>query len=390
MEDLNVMDRDPIQGRPTPERESKGTRASALWGRRKPTTLGVIAALALPLVFATSPAAADGGTRTSSTSDPAYVAPQLLASATDHPNQKFDVIISGDSSSSASQVGDVVDQTADTTPGTSDGTTADFGVIDGVSAQVTGAELTSLADEPAFDAIVPDATVAAMSGGDKGATAAGFNNTQIWSSVSGVTASWTSGKKAPTIAIVDSGVDAGRADFAGRFLGQVDFAGGTTDGNTVVGDGYGHGTLVAGIAAGAAPNYAGMAPTANILSLDVMNDKGEGKTSAIIAAANWIYKNRAKYNIKVANFSLTGSVPTSFQFDPLDKAVEKLWNAGVTVVAAAGNYGTGSTPSGVVYAPGNDPFVITVGAIDTKDTLATSDDFLAPWSAWGYTPDGFA
>jgi serine protease AprX len=62
----------------------------------------------------------------------------------------------------------------------------------------------------------------------------------------------------------------------------------------------------------------------------------------------------------------------------------------VTVVAAAGNYGTSNTlPSGVKFAPGNDPFVITVGAIDLGGTAKDKDDFTAPWSAWGRTYDGF-
>ena len=55
-------------------------------------------------------------------------------------------------------------------------------------------------------------------------------------------------------------------------------------------------------------------------------------------------------------------------YDPLDKAVEKLWLSGVVVVAAAGNYGVNGQPSGVLFAPGNDPFVITVGAADIGET----------------------
>ena len=78
-------------------------------------------------------------------------------------------------------------------------------------------------------------------------------------------------------------------------------------------------------------------------------------------------------------------------YDPLDKAVEKLWFNGVVVVAAAGNYGDNGQPTTVAYAPGNDPFVITVGAVDTNGTGWTStDDTAAPWSAFGYTLDGFA
>jgi serine protease AprX len=77
-------------------------------------------------------------------------------------------------------------------------------------------------------------------------------------------------------------------------------------------------------------------------------------------------------------------------YDPLDKAVEKLWFSGVVVVAASGNYAVDGLPSGVKYAPGNDPFVITVGADDTDGSTGLKDDFNAPWSAYGYTYDGFS
>ena len=70
------------------------------------------------------------------------------------------------------------------------------------------------------------------------------------------------------------------------------------------GDGYGHGTFVASIAAGAAPGYAGAAPKAELLSLDVMNDQGQATVADVIKAADFILANKTKYNIKVANFSL--------------------------------------------------------------------------------------
>jgi serine protease AprX len=121
-----------------------------------------------------------------------------------------------------------------------------------------------------------------------------------------------------------------------------------------------------------------------------MDDQGMAKTSDVIAAADWILANKAKYGIRVANFSLHSSVANSFMYDPLDKAVERLWFNNVVVVAASGNYGKPDGPSGVPFAPGNDPFVITVGASDTGKSVSTNDDVAAPWSAYGYTLDGFA
>ena len=89
------------------------------------------------------------------------------------------------------------------------------------------------------------------------------------------------------------------------------------------------------------------------------------------------------------NYSLHGGGKSRFYDDPLNKAVSQLWHAGVVVVAAAGNYGKDGVPSGVLFAPGNNPFVITVGAIDIAGTVSTYDDDRAPWSSYGRTQDGF-
>jgi serine protease AprX len=192
----------------------------------------------------------------------------------------------------------------------------------------------------------------------------------------------------PTIAIVDSGIDKNRADFDGgaRVVAEQVITQLTPNSP---GDGRGHGTFVAGIAAGSGANYAGAAPAAKLVSLDVMDDTGMARTSDVIASAQWIFEHREQYNIRVANFSLHSTVPGNFTEDPLDKAVEKLWFAGVTVVAAAGNYGSPTGPSGVMFAPGNDPFVITVGALDLDGTVKIHDHDVPSWSAYGYTYDGF-
>src|SRR5439155_2336528 len=142
--------------------------------------------------------------------------------------------------------------------------------------------------------------------------------------------------------VVDSGIDASRPDFAGRIVANVNLS--TLPGNSP-GDGRGHGTFVAGIAAGDYAGHTGTAPSAKIVSLDVMDDQGMARTSDVIAAADWIYQNKTTYNIRVANFSLHSTAPASVFWDPLDRAVERLWFSGVVVVTASGNYGVNGQPS---------------------------------------------
>jgi serine protease AprX len=154
-------------------------------------------------------------------------------------------------------------------------------------------------------------------------------------------------------------------------------------------DAEGHGTMVAGVAAGSG-TYPGGAQNAPIVSIRTANGDGQSRTTDVIAAADWILQNAKRYNIRVANFSLAGASDTSIRVDPLDKAVEALWLNGIVVVAAAGNHGSADGPVSMSYAPGNDPFVITVGATDQMATSDPSDDTIPSWSAHGTTMDGFS
>jgi serine protease AprX len=373
---------------------SRGVRSNALWGRRGDQrrnagrsashsggrgrligTLGVLA-LVVPV------AAAAGPQRPAGTSGRPAGAPvvqqQLLESARANPNAVFKVIVQGKGSLRSAGVANKVLSVLGTRPGGAS-LKKQFVTISGVSATVTAAQLLRLAADPSLGAISEDSRV----------RLAGYSSGQQWPYQSELSKFWdamqTSGLQAPTVAVVDSGVDASRADFGGRVIKQVTMTSLLPNGP---GDGRGHGTFVAGILAGSAAGYAGGAPNAKIVSLDVMDDSGMAMTSDVIAAADWIYQNKDAYGIRVANFSLHNSVANSFMFDPLDKAVERLWFSGVVVVAAAGNYGTGSA-SGVLFSPGNDPFVITAGAADIEGTMAASDDIAAPWSAYGYSLDGF-
>ena len=262
-----------------------------------------------------------------------------------------------------------------------DGLRDQFDSIDAISVTLSGRELTKLMRKSGMTSITLDAPVQLAGNIAKWPDAVGAR--WYWGS------SYSSGSAAsmPTIAVVDSGIEAKHAsDFGSRLLAQVDLA---TSLPNSPGDGFGHGTMVAGLAASGSSWDGGVAAAAKLVSIDVVDDNGRANTSDVIRACDWILANKGAYNIKVANFSLGADANSSFRFDPLDKAVEKLWFSGVTVVASAGNYGTAAGPSGIPLAPGNDPFVITVGASDINGTTFTGDDFAAPWSAYGYTNDGF-
>jgi serine protease AprX len=319
----------------------------------------------------------------------AYVEDSLLASVQQNPKQTFDVILEG-SSHGGKAAGFLTSLYGDSSSaGSGQGfqrtnLKAQFSAINGLEAHLTGTQIIHLARSSFVSAILSNETV------QRTAVQLPNFSTQLWPYTVGAPVDWTKASpKAPTIAVVDSGIDpAHTADFGNRVIGQVNMTSLTPNSP---GDGYGHGTFVAGVAAGAGPGTAGAAPTANLLSVDVMNDQGEATVADVVKACDWILANKSTYNIRVANFSLHSANSASVLFDPLDQAVEKLWLNGIVVVAAAGNYATDAqhTASGVQFAPGNDPFVITVGAADVGSVLGVNDDNVAPWSAWGYTGDGF-
>ena len=363
------------------------TRANALWGRGGRRSGALVATFSAALVLA---AAASGASAGSLGSHPStYVQSSLVSAIQQNPNQTFDVILQGVSTgNSKGLLAKILRDQVDSGTSSSDsvGATdvrAQYDSINGVQATLTGRKLQRLIDRGLVTSIVPNDPVKLS------AVTLPYTNTQRWPWAINAPIDWNTqatGLNMPTIAIVDSGIDANRADFGSRVIKQVNLA---SLGGSSTGDGYGHGTFVASIAAGGAGGLAGVAPAAKLISLDVMNDQGQSTVADVIAACDWILQNKSTYNIRVVNLSLHATNRASLFFDPLDRAVEKLWLNGVTVVTAVGNYGQNGQASGVPFAPGNDPFVISVGASDIRNTLDLGDDVAAPWSAWGYTPDGF-
>ncbi|MEE8337141.1 MAG: S8 family peptidase [Dehalococcoidia bacterium] len=186
------------------------------------------------------------------------------------------------------------------------------------------------------------------------------------------------------IAIIDTGINTSDVDFRNRVTGRQSFVRGRAT------DSSGHGTHVAGVAAGDGTNsdgrYMGIAPGANLIAVKVGNLDGV-RIGDAIAGLEWVLANASRYNIRVANLSFTSTVPESYLVSPLDAAVEQLWLSGIVVVVSAGN--RGSEQFAADHPPANDPFVITVGAASDNGTVDDDDDYLKAWSSRGLSRDGF-
>jgi len=147
------------------------------------------------------------------------------------------------------------------------------------------------------------------------------------------------------IAVLDSGVYASHDSFDQKVL-TIDFMGTRTPTLTESEDSgrdeYGHGTHVAGLLAGKDilnSAFTGIAPKAQIISARVLDGEGRGKTSSLLRALDWLLANHSAQNIRVVNMSLGTAAIDSYRNDPICRAVRRLTDAGVVVVAAAGNNG---------------------------------------------------
>ncbi len=201
------------------------------------------------------------------------------------------------------------------------------------------------------------------------------------------------------VAVIDSGIAGSPPDLKdtsgkNRVVFQQSLIANVND----VNDHFGHGTMVAGVIAGTGKNSSGanadyrvrgIAPNVNIINLRVLDNTGASTDSTVIAAIERAIALKNQYNIRIINLSLGRPVFESYTLDPLCQAVQQAWNAGIVVVVAAGNNGRdnsqGENGYGTVTVPGNSPYVITVGAMNTVGTLLSSDDKMTSYSSKGPT-----
>ncbi len=207
------------------------------------------------------------------------------------------------------------------------------------------------------------------------------------------------------VAVIDSGITAYHDDLTKvgysslvrsksgqRVVAFVDFV----NGRLGQYDDNGHGSHVAGIIAGNGTDSkgarAGIAPAAHLVGLKVLDDRGRGVISDVIAALDWAIANKAAHNIRVINLSVGAAVTESYNTDPLTLAAKRAVDAGIVVVTAAGNLGKnaqGKVQYGGITSPGNAPWVLTVGASSHQGTVYRLDDVIGLYSSRGPTAIDF-
>lgn len=313
---------------------------------------------------------------------PERVQPLLLTRAAESPDETVPLIVQTRSVS--------LDPVAAAVQARGGRVTERWDFISALAAELPARAIAGLAGLPGIKYISWDAPVSRQ-GGNTGTVNSDSVQTAYPFAI-GADRVWAMGNygSGVTVAILDSGLapqDGASQDFGYRFA-TANIHPRALLGN----DPYGHGTYVAGIIAGdgklSNQAYVGIAPRSFIFSVRVSDDQGQASTSDLVRGLAWVHLNYKLKGIKVVNISMQSSVQMSYLVDPVDAAVEQLWNAGLVVVVSAGN--NGGQACSVCYSPANDPFVITVGAVADQGTPGQGDDALAGWSSRGTTQDGFA
>jgi serine protease AprX len=259
-----------------------------------------------------------------------------------------------------------------------------FHLIDGVEAVIPAVLEPVLAAVPGI-VVTPDVSVSVQ---DVPESTGPHTPSDVFLQQTGATRLAAAGDtgQGATVAVLDTGID-NLPDFSGRLVGGVDLTGE----NNPFQDDYGHGTFVAGLIAGngasSGGQYSGEAPGANLVSIKVAGATGTTDLAKLILGLQWAVDHQGLYGINVLNMSLGFQANMSTVINPLDQAVEAVWDSGIAVVVSAGNSGPFN---GTILSPGDDPLVITVGALDDMATASAAGDEMCDFSSVGPTsPDGW-
>ena len=278
--------------------------------------------------------------------------------------------------------------------------TRDLPLVGGFAATLPASAAPALRTDPAVRSVTPDGAVRVDAAPAPKAPPPPPEPTAVYTRSLGADLAWQAGAKGEgvTVAVLDTGVSP-HADLAGRLVDvRNDLTGEVTpcmnlSGEATCDDDYGHGTFVAGVAAGdgtsgGSADYAGVAPKAKVLAIKVAGRSGATDVSNVLAAIQWVVSFKSTYGIRVLNLSMSTDSVQSYRIDPFNYAVERAWDAGIVVVVSASNRGPAST---TISKPGDDPLVVTVGATDDRGTYGIGNDEIPDFTSRGPTPsDGIA
>jgi len=271
-----------------------------------------------------------------------------------------------------------------------------LGIIDSVAADVPGKAVDQISRIPGVLSVTLNSRVHLLGTVDgidpnkyAGSWAKVAHNThliEMWQH------GWTG--KGIDVALIDSGV-APVAGVTTKVINGPDLSFESQAPNLTNVDTYGHGTHLAGLIGGRDSGlkagrededvdkyFVGAAPGARIVSLKVAASDGASDVSQIIAAIDWVvqHRNSDGLNIRVLNLSFGTDGTQSYLVDPLAYAVEVAWLHGIVVVVAAGN---GGLDRPRLNNPAFDPYVVAVGADNTKGTDDPKDDVIPSWQSRG-------
>lgn len=271
-------------------------------------------------------------------------------------------------------------------------------IINAVGAILSDQAVAQLRLEKGILAITPNGSVKssdAASRENESNPAGGKTPSTDYPEVVGADVVWSQGVNGSgvTVAVLDTGLgdlDALKKRMngtTGRIVGWKDYienSAGPRDPN-------GHGSHVAGIIANSQKDstnqWNGVAPGVNLVGVRVLDEDGVGTYETVISGLQWVLLKKTQYNIRIVNLSLVAPVQSAYWADPLNQAVTAVWSGGITVIVAAGN--SGPNPLSI-SVPGNNPYVVTVGAFTDNFTPNNwDDDYLTPFSGAGPTLDGF-
>jgi len=259
-----------------------------------------------------------------------------------------------------------------------------LGLVDGVAAEIPNASIALVARNPLVRHLALDRLVARAGDCTTETIGAKAAREQFGYTGDGI-----------GVAVIDSGITGWHDDLMRDGVPgsqRVDQFVDLVNGHAAPYDDYGHGTHVAGIIAGngydSGGARAGVAPGSHLVVLKVLDASGRGRISDVIAAFDHVVQHRQEFNIRVVNLSVAAMVSESYLTDFLTLAARRVVERGIVVVAAAGNAGRradGRTQYGGITAPGNAPWVLTVGASSHMGTIDRSDDTVAAFSSRGPT-----